>query len=341
MTAQIPEDRAHIVELLPAYVNGQLDEALASQVRAHLVSCTTCQAELANWEAVKEAARYVFAATPLPSAQVMNQVWERIDVAEQTSKAWHWPFLSPVKATVSRLFTSGRERTVLAKNRRLAEEWLNAPVRALRRLWLVFRAQIPLINRSIWITSALMCLLSLILTVSMAQRSAAAQGTIADILVLFIAVVGAVGGAFLYGSSVDPGFELTIATPTSVRLVMLCRMVIVLGYNMLLALLASAVFAALYGGGLWGFVQLWFGPMVFLTSLCLALSLFVGSTFALLCAIVIEVLQTFPQRFVSHLVNIPLPTLDLQATSPVLLIAALLLLAFALFCVPRQPRLAS
>lgn len=341
MTAQIPEDRAHVVELLPAYVNGQLDATSASRVRAHLVSCTTCQVELANWEAVKEAARQVFAATPLPSAQLMNQVWERIDSAEQASKAWHWPLLSQVQAAGSCLFTSGRERTTFAKNGGLAEARLNAPVRALRRLWLVFRAQIPLIYKSIWIASALVCLFSLILTISMAQRSAETKGAIADIMVLFIAVVGAAGCAFLYGSSVDPGFELTISTPTSVRLVMLCRMVIVLGYNMLLALVASAVFAALYGGSLWGFVQLWLGPMVFLASLCLALSLFVGSTFALLCAIVIEVLQTFPQRFVSHLVNIPLPILDLNATSPVLLIAALLLLVFALFCVPRQPRLAS
>lgn len=340
MTAQIPEDRAHVGELLPAYVNGQLDADCASQVRAHLLSCTTCQAELANWEAVKEAARHVFATTPLPSAQVMNQVWERIDVDEQASKAWHWPFLSSGQATGSRLFTSGRERTVLTQKRRLAEARWSAPVRSLRRLWLIFRAQIPLIYKSIWIASGLMCLFSLILTVSMAQHSAVAKGTIADILVLLIAVVGAVGGAFLYGSAIDPGFELTIATPTSMRLVMVCRMVIVLGYNISLALLASAVFAALYGGSLWGFVQLWFGPMVFLASLGLALSLFVGSTFALLCAIVIEVLQMFPQRFISHLISIPLPMLDLHATSPALLIAALLLLAFALFCVPRQPRLA-
>lgn len=340
MTAQIPEDRAHVVELLPAYVNGQLDAASASRVRAHLVSCPTCQVELANWEAVKEAATQVFTATPLPSAHLMNQVWERIDAAEQTNKAWYWPLLSQVQAAGSRLFITGpgRERTALTQNR---QAWLHTPARALRRLWLVFRAQIPLIYKSIWIASALVCLFSLTLTVSMAQHSVRAKGTIADIMVLFIAVVGAVGGAFLYGSSVDPGFELTIATPTSVRLVMLCRMVIVLGYNMLLALVASAVFAALYGGSLWGFVQLWLGPMIFLASLCLALSLFVGSTFALLCAIVIEVLQTFPHRFVSHLVNIPLPTLDLNATSPVLLIAALLLLAFALFCIPRQPRLAS
>jgi hypothetical protein len=175
----------------------------------------------------------------------------------------------------------------------------------------------------------------------MAQHSSEAKSTVANMLVLFIVVAGAAGSAFISGASVDPGFELTIATPTSVRLVMLCRMVIVLGYNMLLALLASAVFAAVYGGSLWGFVQLWLGPMFFLSSLCLALSLIVGSTFALLCAAVIEVLQAFPQKVLSPLVNIPLPALNLNATSPALLITALLLIALALFCVPRQPRLAS
>jgi hypothetical protein len=324
MTAQIPEDCEHVAKLLPAYINGQLDTASASQVCAHLASCIACQLELANWEAVKETANHVFAATPLPSARVMKQVWERIDATEQARNAWHFPLVSPISSRVSAL-TWGKI----------------SPVRALRGLWLVFRAQIPLLHKSIWIASALGCLFGLIITIAMAQRSAQAKGTIADILVLFIIVIGASGSAFLYGSAVDPGCELTIATPTSLRLVMLCRMVIVLGYNMLLALLASAVFATLYGGSLWGFVQLWLGPMIFLSSLCLALSLFVGSTFALLCAAVIGVLQTFPQRFISHLINIPLPTLDLNATSPVLLIAALALLAFALFCIPRQPRLAS
>lgn len=321
MTAQLPEDRAHVVDLLPAYVNRQLDAVSARRVREHLVSCASCQMELANWEAVKEAASQVFASTPLPSAQVMNQVWAQIDASEQARLAWHLP------SALTQFFASVRRK--------------KSPARALRHLWLVFRSQIPLIYKSIWVASALVCLFGLMLTLSMAQHSSTAKSTVANVLVLFIVVVGAAGSAFIYGSSIDPGFELTIATPTSVRLVMLCRMVIVLGYNVLLALLASAVFAVVYGGSLWGFVQLWLGPLFFLSSLCLALSLFVSSTFALLCAAVIEVLQAFPQRFMSHLVNIPLPALDLSPTSPALLIAALLLIAFAVFCVPRQPRLAS
>src|SRR5581483_11112308 len=146
-----------------------------------------------------------------------------------------------------------------------------------------------------------------------------------------------IGSAFISGSSVDPGFELTTATPTSIRFVMLCRMALVLGYNFLLGLLASTAFASVYGGGLWGFMQLWLGPLLFLSSLCLTISLFVGSTFALLCTGVIEALQILPARL-SHMVSVPLPDLALGSTSPALFIGAFLLIVFAVVFVPRQPR---
>ncbi len=305
MSVHIPEDREHIVDLLPAYLNGQLDAGSARQVRAHLVSCESCQLELASWKALKGAAGQVFAETSLPSTQLMSQVWEKIELSEQAHFAPRW-----------------------------------SPVRALRRLWLVFRAQIPLIHKSIWIASILVCVFGLTLTVLMEAHTHAQKTFAANLLVLFIVVVGASGSAFIYGSSVDPGFELTIASPTSVRLVMLCRMTIVLGYNFLLGLMASAVFATLYGGNLWGFMQLWLGPLLFLSSLCLAISLFIGSTLALICSMVVEALQAFPNSIIARLVSIHLPSLDFGPTSPALLIAAVLLLAFAVFFLPKQPRLA-
>ena len=42
----------HILDLLPAYVLGSLDEAEAKLVTAHLVDCSVCQAELRTVEAV-------------------------------------------------------------------------------------------------------------------------------------------------------------------------------------------------------------------------------------------------------------------------------------------------
>ncbi len=300
MTAQIPQDREHMADLLPAYVNGQLDVASARVVREHLLSCASCRLELATWEVLKDTTTQVYTSTPLPSPLLMDQVWEKIAAAEaQTARRW-------------------------------------SPVRLLRRGWLVFRAQVPLIHRSLWIASALVCLFGLVLILMMAPHTPAQKHWAGNLLVLFIVVAGASGSAFIYGSAVDPGFELAIATPTSVRFVMICRMVIVLGYNFLLGVLASAVFATVYGGGLWEMMQLWLGPLLFLSSLCLTISLFVGSTFALICMAIIEVLQTFP----SHL-GLSLPPLDLGPTSPTMLIGALLLIFCAVFFLPRQPRLAS
>jgi hypothetical protein len=302
MTTQIPEDREHVADFLPAYLNQQLDEGLTRWVREHLTSCETCRLELAGWEAIKGAANQVFALTPGPSIHLMQQVWEKID--------------APAETQVNRL-------------------WF--PFHTLRQLWLVFRSQIPLLHKSIWVVSGAVCFLGLVLTLLMEPQTLAQKHFAGNLLSLFIVVVGASGSAFIYGSSIDPGFELTIATPTPIRLVMLCRMALVLGYNFLLGLLVSAAFAGVYGGSLWGFMQLWLEPLFFLSSLCLAISLFIGSTFALLCTAVIEALQFIPDRL-SHLVSLPLPALGLNPTSPALVIGALLLIAFAVIFVPRQPR---
>ncbi|HXR66507.1 MAG TPA: zf-HC2 domain-containing protein [Ktedonobacteraceae bacterium] len=304
MTAQIPHEREHMADLLPAYVNGQLETSSARVVREHLLSCASCRLELLTWEALKDSARQVYAETPLPSPQLMEQVWSRI-ASEEMQTVGNW-----------------------------------SPTRLLRRGWQVFRAQIPLIHKSLWIASALVCLFGLVLVLAMAHDTVGHARWAGNLLVLFIVVAGASGSAFIYGSAVDPGFELAIATPTSVRLVMICRMIIVLGYNFLLGMLASAVFAAVYGGGLWGMVQLWLGPLLFLSSLCLAISLFVSSAFALICTAVIEMLQAFPATLGDRL-GFPLPILDLGPTSPALLIGALLLIVCAVFFMPKQPRLAS
>ena len=305
MTAQIPRDREHRADLLPAYVNGQLDVGSAGWVREHLSSCASCRLELATWEVLKDTARQISASTPLPSPHLMDQVWNKIAVAEETQMVKHW-----------------------------------SPVRLLRRGWLVFRAQIPLMHKSLWLASALVCLFGLVLTLIMGSHTLAQRHWAGNLLVLFIVVAGASGSAFIYGSAVDPGFELAIATPTSVRFIMICRMLIVLGYNFLLGVLASAAFATVFGGGLWGMVQLWLGPLLFLSSLCLTISLLLGSAFALICTAVIEVLQTFPATILSH-IGLSLPALDLGPTSPTLLIGALLLIVCAVIFLPKQPRLAS
>jgi hypothetical protein len=247
----------------------------------------------------------IWTSTPQPpfSTSFMNAVWTKIDAPTAKTQA----------------------------------TWFGLLGRPLHHFWQVLYAQFSLIHKSTWIASALVCVFGLFLTLCMASHNLEQKHFAGNILVLFITVVGASGCAYIYGSTVDPGFEWTLATPVSVRMLMLCRMGIVLGYNLLLGMLVSAAFVTITGGGLWEMVQLWLAPLLFLSSLCLALSLFISSTFAVICAAIIGGLQHFPQRFASHLI----PPLDISPTNPLLLFAALLIIICTVYYMPRQPRFVS
>lgn len=300
------DNHEQMADLLPLYLIGRLEEASTRQVAAHLSCCARCRQECADWESIKGATRLAQLSKPLPSAQLMEAVWAKIDV--------------------SAVAAGNIERWSLGRN--------------LHQFWLVFRSQIALIYKSIWVASALVCLFGLLLTLWMVlhTHTAAMEQSVGLLLVPFIVIAGASGCAFIYGVAIDPGFEWTLATPTSIRLLMLCRLAIVLGYNLLLGLLASFVVAAVSGTGLWGMVQLWLGPLLFLSSLCLTVSLFLGSACALICVAIVEVLQSILAAPSFHLYDLSLPSLRIEPASPMLLFGAVLLVAVAVFFVPRQPR---
>ncbi len=81
MTLQVPQSQNHVADLLPAYINGTLDYPTSERVHAHLLHCGACQIELSSWEAVRDAAQFTAAVTPLPSANVLNAVWAKIDAS--------------------------------------------------------------------------------------------------------------------------------------------------------------------------------------------------------------------------------------------------------------------
>lgn len=306
MTAQLPENGDHVVDLLPTYVNGRLDSATTDQVRAHLLHCAACQRELSSWQAISDMARFAAASNPQPSAHVMSQVWAKIDAPEQKAVARWRPF--------------GRSFAIF---------------------WLLLRKQIPLIHKSIWIASALVCLLGCVLAFLVTPHTAREVQNVEALLTLFITVAAATGAAFIYGANVDPAFELTIATPTSIRLVMLFRMLLVLGYNFILAALASTIFALAHGNGVWSFMQLWLGPMLLLSSFSLTVSLVLGSTFAVMGTILIEAMQTLPARVIEGLTGLHLAGFGTWQTTPLIVLLAVLFTAFAIFYVPRQPKLST
>ncbi|HLH63118.1 MAG TPA: zf-HC2 domain-containing protein [Ktedonobacteraceae bacterium] len=307
MMFQVPQDREHVVDLLPAYSSGNLDEASANRVREHLLACEPCRLELAGWEAIRDATLLATASAGLPSAQILDQVWAKIDAP-------------PVPQVVIR-------------------QWSPGSLGAL--FWLVFRKQVGIIHKSIWIVSAMIMVFGCILILAATLGNQSHMHEAQLLLALFASVIGASGVAFIYGAENDAGFELTLSTPTSIRIVMICRMILVVGYDLLLSALASTILALSYGGGPWEIIQLWLGPMLLLASISLMLSMMVGSVIGLLFSLILEATQALPTNIEQGLLGLQLARPDLWQTNPIIILLAVLFFVFAILYAPRQPRLSS
>jgi hypothetical protein len=116
----IRADRSrHLEGLIPAYVNGTLDIAEASEVRGHLEVCPVCEAELLDWEAVGAAARAAAAHVPAPSRGLMDRAWMKIERAEsdpRVTPSWrkHLPIMFHRRRGFALRFGAGALAAVLA-----------------------------------------------------------------------------------------------------------------------------------------------------------------------------------------------------------------------------------
>lgn len=303
---QEQQSQDHIADLLPAYMTGTLDAQSAEHVQRHLLVCETCKQELSSWEAVKEAVQFAAVSAPLPSANVLNQVWAQIDAQVQRDVPL-WMFLMQVAL----------------------------------HFWLVFKRQIPIIHRSIWIATPLVLVFGCSLVLFATVNSPARVQSIEMTLALFTTVSSAAGVAFIYGLENDTALEITLSTPTSMRLIMLSRLLLVVGYNVILSALASAIIALAHGGGVWEVMQMWLGPMLLLSSITLTLSLIIGSWLSLLTAFIFEVAQALLSGFEQHTATLQFTAPEIWQTNPTIVFLAVLLIVFAVFYAPRQPRLSS
>jgi hypothetical protein len=221
-------------------------------------------------------------------------------------------------------------------------ELTHQTIRASIHYAVILTRQVALIHKSVWLGSLGIMLLGSILSVhSMFNgRDSNLQSAI-SYLALFMCISAAAGTAFFYGGENDLAHELILTTPTSIRVIMLFRFMLVLGYNILLSACASIVIAMLHGGGLWEVIQCWLGPMVLISSVAFSISLLLGSWFSLLISLIATI-----SHLLSLKINQPLPSIDLIMANnwqinPLICYGALLLLLVAIYYAPRQPRLAT
>jgi hypothetical protein len=197
--------------------------------------------------------------TAFDDAQIPDEVALKLD-------AWQAPEVAPslTTALIDQLALELPQPE--AKSRSIAQS------RVMRLQWgiLLIRSQLRVVQRELWLASAVVMLIGTLVTLT----TYAASPSFPILPVVLIApLVAAVGVAFVYGPLNDPALEVELAAPVSPRMIGLTRITMVFGFNFVLALAGSA-FLALSGVGLtlMPLISAWLAPMAMLSALAFLLS---------------------------------------------------------------------
>jgi hypothetical protein len=298
---QAPHDHMsdeHVIDLLSASAHNRLAADEHSRVQAHLADCAMCRDDYALATAVVAGAQRELQAIPAPSVALLDRVWGEIDAP------------TPRAAVIA---------SAVAGHARL--------------LWRLTRAQLPLIPKGIWVASAGAVFVA-VLIASLWRDGAFPP----SLLGLLLAPVAAAGVAFLGDQDADPALEIALATPTSPRMTLSCRFLLLYGYNTALALSGSLFLAAAQHSDFPLLASYWVGPMLLLASIGLVLTVrfgaFVGEVAvgALWCLRVLG-LALAPLQTANG-VDTSLPVL--WRTSPTLVLVAVILLVVAALLLPTE-----
>jgi hypothetical protein len=190
----------------------------------------------------------------------------------------------------------------------------------------LLESQAPLVRQEIWPAS---------LVIMVIGSFAAFLSGHTEAVRMLSPLVAAAGLAVIYGPENDPAVELVLATPTSPRQILLARLTLVYGYNLLLAMTASLGLLAMVPIEMLGQLILgWLGPMTFLSALALLLSLWIGTANAVAIAYGAWLLQIMaggmlfsPEALISAEAMPLLVAYRQFWNSPILLLALALVLA--------------
>jgi hypothetical protein len=197
----------------------------------------------------------------------------------------------------------------------------------------VTRAQLAIIPKGIWAASAAVLFIAVVL--ASAWRDGAFPPSL---LGLLLAPMAATGVAFLCNQDADAGLEIALTTPTSPRVTLFCRFLLVYGYNTALAL-GGALFLTMARHADFALLaSYWFGPMLLLASIGLVLTVrfgaFVGAIVvgALWCLRALGLAWTSLHASIE--INATLPIL--WRTTPALIALSLALLVIAAMALPTE-----
>jgi hypothetical protein len=228
--------------------------------------------------------------------------------------AWEAP--TPTDQETARLTGTLRRLRLVSQKNTLSTR--------LRLGWLVLRSQPRVVQSELWAASAIVIGLGTLVTLGY-SLSGASDVTLP--FVLIAPVAAAAGIAFLYGPGVDPALEIELTTPVSPRQVLLARLALVFGFDLVFGMMGSA-FLALFRADIsfWPLVSAWLAPMTFLSSLAFLLTtLTLDSGISLLVCLGLWVLQNLTRMIPGLRLPIPIPDLTAAASRPWLWLLAGLL----------------
>jgi len=290
---------SHMADLLPEYLADTLDTQTRQAVRQHLQVCAACEIELRAWERIGAVERERAVAAPVPALALLDGVWSRLD-------------------------ETAMERSSL----RPAQSWRGQGI----YLWNVVAGQARLLRTSVWVASAA----GIALAIAVAASLSAEVGR-DGVLSIALPLIAAAGVAFLYGPENDPGLEITLATPTSARVVLLSRFGLLFAFDVALAMLGTLALTLLHGERLSGGALAWLGPMALLSTASLAVALFTGPAVAALGAAVAWLAGAL--RF-DHGPALRFPPETLARMTPGILALSVVALLVAMVAVSRREQFA-
>ncbi|MER5619708.1 hypothetical protein ABT061_01550 [Streptosporangium sp. NPDC002544] len=152
-------------------------------------------------------------------------------------------------------------------SQRTSSPHLEAAVRGLHRARALLAMEARLVHPMIWLVSVVTVVISVFFTLTKGPDAG-------PLLALAASLIAMVGAAASYGPGHDDAFELVAVTPTSPRVILLARVTLVFGYDLVLALAASTVLSSRGAApaGLTSLIMSWLGPMVLLAAFTLLLS---------------------------------------------------------------------
>lgn len=207
------------------------------------------------------------------------------------------------------------------------------------KVWQLLWMQIRLIHIGVWI-APLLVVLSVSIFLFFKAHSEAQLQLAVSVLAVFTTTAAACDVPFLYGMKFDAGFELISSTPASMRLIVFCRFLLVVGYNIVLALGMSALLALTHHVNVLTILHIWLGPMCLLASLALALSSLIGAWGAACVTLLLEASQSLQMK-ATALNTFPGVDVVLSSwwqTNASIGLLTVLCLVVALLAIPRQPK---